>query len=302
MSDEIILKIKKAANGIRKRVLDYTIKNGGGYLSQACSSAEILASLYLHIMKLPPVKKPLVPKPFSGVPSNNNKNYTIGNYFNGGHKKNYDRFILSPTQYSLVLYATLIESGRMSEDSLSDFNKDGSSLEMIGAEHSPGMEVMTGSLGQGLSQAIGMALGRRLNGEPGKTWLMMSDGEFQIGMVWEALQFMSYYKMDTICIYVDINGQQCDGAVKSVMAIDPLEEKLKSFGAETIVVDGHDIMSLIDASKTYHKDKPLVVLCKTDPTRGIPELKNNAVKLHYIRIKNEAMKKQFAEILNSMKV
>jgi len=253
-------------------------------------------------MNLAPIENPLVPKPFAGVPSSDNHDYRIGSYFNGAHERMHDRFILSPTHYSLVLYAALIEAGRLSEKSLLEFNRDGSSLEMIGAEHSPGMEVMTGSLGQGLSQAIGMALGRRFKDEPGKTWLLMSDGEFQIGMVWEAFQFMSFYKIDSIGIYVDCNGQQCDGTINTTMSIDPLQDKLSSFGAEAITVDGHDIGSLLDAALTPHQNKPLVMLCKTDPCKGVPELKEVGGKLHYIKIKNESEEKKYIEILNTMRV
>ena len=153
------------ASGVRRRVLEFILKSNGGYMSQACSSAEIFGCLYNGIMNLEPVKKPLAPGPFPGVPSENNSGYKPGYFFNGSHKRYLDRFILSPTHYSLVLYAALIEAGRLDADSMSCFNKDGSSLEQIGAEHSPGMEVMTGSLGQGLSQAVGMALARRINGE-----------------------------------------------------------------------------------------------------------------------------------------
>jgi transketolase len=154
--------------GIRRRVLEHTLRNDGGYLSQACSAAEIFAVLYHRILHLAPVAAPLQPRPFPGTPSAGNDQYVIGNEFHGPIAPEYDRFILSPTHYSLVLYTALIEAGRMAEDGLLAFNRDGSSVEMIGAEHSPGMEVMTGSLGQGLSQAVGMALGRKLNNAPGR--------------------------------------------------------------------------------------------------------------------------------------
>jgi transketolase len=291
----------RTAAGIRMRVLEHTIKNKGGYLSQACSSAEILSCLYNGIMNLDGVKEPLKPKPFAGVPSAANKDYTLGYYFNGPHTRTSDRFILSPTHYSLVLYAALIESGRMDPSGLDDFNRDGSSVEMIGAEHSPGMEVMTGSLGQGLSQAIGMAYARRLKGEPGKIWVMMSDGEFQIGMVWEAFQFMNHHKLDSVGILVDVNRQQCDGAINSVMKTDPLSDRLKAFGAETISVDGHDVKAIFEAAATPHKDKPLVVLCNTDPCRGVQELKTNAGKLHYLRFKNDAERFKYEAELMKMK-
>ncbi len=294
-----INKIQKIANKIRKRVLDFTLKNNGGYLSQACSSAEIFACLYTKIMKLKPFKKPLMPEPFNGVPSTKNKKYIPGYYFTSPHESNLDRFILSPTHYSLVLYATLIETGRLDEKSLEFFNKDGSSLEMIGAEHSPGMEVMTGSLGQGLSQAVGMALGRKFKKEKGKIWVLMSDGEFQIGMVWESFQFMSHYKLDNIIILIDFNKNQCDGPVKTVMQIEPLRNKLISFGAKVISINGHNIKELLKASKVKHINKPLVILCHTDACKGINELRKKE-KLHYIRFKNEEEKKQYLYILKRL--
>ncbi len=296
--EDKISKAKDIAHGIRVSVLEKVLKNGGGYLSQACSSAEIFACLYGGIMNLEQVSKPISAGKFLGVPSADNKDYKPGYLFNGDHKSYLDRFILSPTHYSLVLYAALIQTGRLSSDSMDYYNIDGYTLEQIGAEHSPGMEVMTGSLGQGLSQGIGMALGRRINKETGKTWVFMSDGEFQIGMVWEAFQFMSHYKMDTVGIYVDVNGQQCDGMVNSVMELGPLANKLKDFGAEVVVADGHDPNSLFEAAATPHKDKPLAVLCNTDPMRGVPELKEKMGKLHYLRLGNEDERNRYAKMLD----
>ncbi len=289
-----------AARGIRRRVLQHTLRNGGGYLSQACSSAEILATLYGGVMDLAPVPAPLLPRPFAGVPSAGNPDCRPGWEFNGPRRPDADRFILSPTHYSLILYAALIEAGRMDPSGLDQFNRDGSSVEMIGAEHSPGMEVMTGSLGQGLSQAIGMALGRRMNGETGRTWLLMSDGEFQIGMVWEAFQFLSHYAMDAIGIYVDVNRQQCDGPMESVMGIDPLAGKLAAFGAEVATVDGHDLQALHEAGRLPHPGRPLVVLCETDPCRGVPELRALGGKLHYLRIKDDAERRRYEACLATL--
>jgi len=130
--------VKRVAAGIRRRVLEHTIKNNGGYLSQACSSAEIMATLYVKVMDLGKMESPLVPQPFPGVPGSDNRHYFTGAAFNGPGEHR-DRFFLSPAQYALVLYATLIETGRMAEEGLLQFNQDGSSVEMIGAEHSPGM-------------------------------------------------------------------------------------------------------------------------------------------------------------------
>ena len=288
------------AAGIRRRVLEHTLKNQGGYLSQACSAAEILGVLYGGAMNLGMVKQPLLPRPFAGVPSATNRDYSYGYHFNGPHGRIYDRFILSPTHYSLPLYAALIEAGRMDPAGLDAFNRDGSSVEMIGAEHSPGMELMTGSLGQGLSQGIGIALARRMKGEPGRIWIFMSDGELQIGMVWEAFEFMSHHKVDNIKIVVDMNGQQCDGAVLSVMRLGGLAEKLTTFGAAVRSVDGHDVAALSSACAAPHQDQPLVVLATTDACREISELRVNGGKLHYIRIKNEVEAARYQAILARM--
>ena len=190
--------VSRVAAGIRRRVLEHTLKHNGGYLSQACSSAEILATLYTRVMKLGPVPVPIKPASFAGVPGEGNPDYRRGDFYNGPKGRDFDRFILSPTHYSLVLYACLVETRRMDAEGFKDFNKDGGILEMIGAEHSPGMEVMTGSLGQGISQAAGIALARRLKGENGKVWVFMSDGELQPGQVWEAIQCMAFYKLDNM--------------------------------------------------------------------------------------------------------
>lgn len=105
---------------------------------------------------------------------------------------------------------------------LAQFNQDGSTVEMIGAEHSPGMEFTTGSLAQGLSQAAGVALARKLRGESGRCWVYMSDGEFQEGQTWETFEVLAAYKLGNVGIYVDVNGQQCDGRMEDVLDIGEL--------------------------------------------------------------------------------
>lgn len=279
--------IYEAADRIRHRVMEYTIKNNGGYLSQACSSAEIFATLYLNVLNIEKIKEPLVPGKFKGVPGPNNPNSHTGANFNGRKSKKYDRFILSPSQYSLVLYTTLIEVGRMVEDGLSEFNKDGSVVEMIGAEHSPGLELMTGSLGQGISQAAGIALARKLKKETGRVVLFLSDGECQSGQFWEAVQCMAYHKLDNMIAYIDINGYQCDGKMTTVMGIEPFDERLKAFGARVYRVDGHNVDVLAALGKLEPDGRPIFILCDTDPCRGIDILKERIPKLHYVRFNNE---------------
>jgi len=291
--------VRRVAAGIRRRVLEHTIRNNGGYLSQACSSAEILATLYVKVMNLSKIEVPLVPQPFPGVPGPNNPNYFTGASFNGPGE-NHDRFFLSPAQYALVLYATLIETGRMAEEGLLQFNKDGSSVEMIGAEHSPGMETMTGSLGQGISQAAGIAMARKRKGEKGRVFVFMSDGEFQIGQTWEALQAVSFHMLDNVFIYVDVNGFQCDGKMCNVMDIEPLDKRLESFGARVFRMNGHDIKLLAEVGSLTPDGRPVVVLCDTDAARGLDVLKARAPKMHYVRFTSQEEKKRYVSALQEL--
>lgn len=292
---------RKIAQGIRHRVLEHTLTHNGGYLSQACSAAEILATLYNRVMKLGPSEAPLIPPPFPGVPSGTNTGYFTGVAYNGPKSPELDRFFISPVHYALVLYAALVELKRMAPEGLAMFNRDGSTVEMIGAEHSPGHELTAGSLGQCLSQAGGIALARRLKGETGRVWVFMSDGEFQSGQTWEAMQVLSYYKLDKVGIYVDVNRQQCDGRMAEVMEIEPLAIKLEAFGARVFEVDGHDIAALAAPAALAPNGQPLIVLARTNPCQGIPLLESRQPKLHYLRFKNENERAQYAAALAAMR-
>jgi len=292
--------IEIVAKGIRIRTLEHTIKNNGGYLSQACSSAEIFASLYLKILNIGHVPEPITPKKFMSVPKpQNNLSFTGANY-NGPKGPSYDRFILSPAQYALVLYSTLIETKRMADNGLDFFNADGSSVEMIGAEHSPGMEVMTGSLGQGISQGSGIAFARKRKGENGRVVIFLSDGELQIGQTWEAIQSMVYHKLDNMLIIIDVNGFQCDGKMTSVMNVDPIDERFKSFGASVYRINGHNIEDLVEKCTTKTTGKPTVVIADTNPTKDLEILKNRYPKYHYVRFVNEDEKNIYINELNKM--
>lgn len=288
------------AQAVRRRVLEHSLKNNGGYLSQACSSAEILATLYAKVMRLGESEGPSLPLPFSGVPGSDNLKALSGAAYNGPRGRELDRFIFSPVHYALVLYAVLIEVGRLAPEALEMFNKDGSTVELIGAEHSPGHEVTAGSLAQALSQASGIALGRKLKGESGRVWVFMSDGEFQEGQSWEAIAAMSHHSIDNLAVVVDVNEQQCDGAMDSVMTISPLAERLRAFGAEVREVNGHDVRALVAASEAV-VGKPIVVLAQTDPCRGLPLLRSRAPKLHYVRFVDEPERLVYEQLLAAMK-
>jgi transketolase len=288
-----VASVRRAARGIRRRVMEHTIANNGGYLSQACCVAEILSTLYLKTMRLGPSVAPMIPVPFPGVPGPHNRDYLTGGAYHGAPGPDNDRFYLSPAHYALVLYAALVEAGRMAPEGLAQFNKDGSTVEMIGAEHSPGFSMMGGALAQTLSQAAGIALARRLKGEKGKVWVFLSDGEFQEGQTWETLAALSFYKLDKVGVYVDVNGQQCDGETANVMTTEPLDKRIESFGGRVCVVDGHDPVALHAPSELEPDGRPLFVLCQTDPCRGIPLLNDRRPKLHYVRFTSAAERESY---------
>jgi len=278
---------RKVALGIRRRVFEHTIKNNGGYLSQACSSAEILATLYGKILNLGPSVAPALPPPFAGPPGKDNPRSFTGAGYHGEKRSDLDRFFVSPSHYALVIYATLVETGRMDPEGLELFNRDGSSVEMIGAEHSPGMEVTSGSLGQGLSQAVGIALARKIKQETGRVWVFMSDGELQEGQSWEAFEVMHHHDLHNMAIIFDVNGQQCDGTVKSVLNISPAAERLRAFGAHVVEVNGHDVEALGQAGEIRPRRGPLAILARTNPCQGMDYLERRRPRLHYVRFKSE---------------
>lgn len=280
------------ARGIRRRVFEHTIRNNGGYLSQACSAAEQLAWLYHEELNLGPSTLPMIPKLFGGVPSVDNPDYHTGAGYNGPATPEYDRLFIAPAHYALVAYATLVETGRMAPEGMEMFNKDGSSVEMIGAEHSPGMEVHNGTLGIGFSTAAGLAWGRARKGESGRTWVFMSDGEVQEGQTWEAIQAAAFYRLDRLVAIMDVNRQQCDGAMDSVMEVGDIRTKIEAFGGACVEIDGHDLTAMRDAVRTPHPGKPLIILANTDPTQGMPPLMARFPRLHYVRFKSAAERAQ----------
>lgn len=278
---------EEVALGIRRRVFEHTILNNGGYLSQACSAAEQLAWLYNEELVLGAPTLPMIPKPFAGVPSATNPGYHTGAGYNGPAAPGFDRLFIAPAHYALVAYATLIEVGRMAPEGLEMFNQDGSSVEMIGAEHSPGMEVHNGTLGIGLSTGAGLAFGRRRRGEEGRTWVFMSDGEVQEGQTWEAVQAAVHHGIDNLFAIMDVNDQQCDGAMSSVMDVGDISARFRAFGAACVEIDGHDLTAMRDAVREPHEGRPLIILARTSPYHAMAALKERFPRLHYVRFKSE---------------
>ena len=275
---------RRIAHGVRRRVLDLTLKNNGCYLSQTLSCADLLATLYTKSLNLGPSEGAFVPPENPGVPGRNGVKPGHGAAYNGPQSRDNDRILISPAHYAVAIYATLVETGRLSSDAFFSFNTDGSSVEMIGAEHSPGFELTTGSFGQAVSQAGGIALARKLKGETGRCVVFMSDGELEEGQTWEGIQCLAQYELDNVVICVDVNGMQCDGATADQMSLEPIDKRVEAFGGKAVVVNGHDVDAIDNAiNTTDHPGQPLVVLCYTNSAQGIPLLEERKPKLHYVR-------------------
>ncbi|MCP4967025.1 MAG: transketolase [bacterium] len=268
-------------------------------MSQACSSAEMFAMLYSRVLRLGPSIAPLEPRKFGGVPGAPGHEFFSGGDYNGAKESQFDRFIFSPAHYALALYAALIEVGRLAESGLDHFNEDGSTVEMIGGEHSPGVETTTGSLGQALSQAGGIALARKLRGDTGDVWVMMSDGEFQEGQTWEAIESAARFELDNLRVIVDANGQQCDGCIDEIETGDPLTNRIRVFGASAVESNGHDLGTLEEAM-TMSTGKPHFVIARTDPVRGLPLFGERAPLLHYLRFTSPDERAQYQAAYEEM--
>lgn len=293
--------VEKAALYIRKLVLELTIERNGCYLSQGLSSADILATLYLKVLNLGSSTAPSIAPSFQGVPGSKEPHLFSGGDYHGKSNKDVDRFLISPAHYGVAIYAALVAVGRLDRKSFKTFNIDGSTMEMIGAEHSPGFELTTGSFGQAISQAGGIAFAKRLKKEKGRIFVFMSDGELEEGQTWEGIQALSQFQLDNVIVYVDVNGQQVDGLTKDIMNIEPIDERIRAFGGNAIKVDGHNIQELADAVEQYKPNgKPLFVLCYTNTSQGVPLLDSRKPNLHFVRFTNDAEIQQYKYFLEKM--
>jgi transketolase len=249
--------LRRTAIRIRLHATEMVAIQGFGYLGQALSSAEILAVLF-------------------------------GSTLRAG----WDRFVLSPGHYVIGLYAAAVEVGLLKAEELASYGRDGSLLEAIGTERTPVADLVCGSLGQGLSGAIGFALAARLADEDRSTYVLLSDGEMEEGQVWEAAMFASHNRrrMGRLIAIIDANNSQVDGSVTSVTTIEPLADKWKSFGWRVADVDGHDVDALATALNSHSPDaEPLVVIARTDilgRARSIPP----TVDGHFIKL-DDAMRR-----------
>lgn len=194
--------------------------------------------------------------------------------------ENRDRFILAKGHAAPALYAILGECGYFEKDNFSTLRKVGSILQGHPDMHKcPGVEVSTGSLGQGLSISCGEALGLKMNGSLANVFTLLGDGELQEGQVWEAAMFASHYSLDNLIAIVDNNGLQIDGKVDDVLSLGNISNKFQSFGWETYEVDGHniqEIINLLNDIKMRKTHKPKCVIAKTIKGKGVSFMENQA--------------------------
>ena len=192
-----------------------------------------------------------------------------------------DRFVLSKGHACPAYYAALAEKGYFDKELLITFRKPDSILQgHPDMKHIPGVDMSTGSLGQGISAACGMALSGKIRNKNYRVYAIVGDGESEEGQVWEAAMMAAHYKLSNLCVFVDSNGLQIDGPVSEVMNPQPLDDKFKAFGWNVCVIDGHDFDQIAHACKNARKsDKPTAVICKTVKGKGVSFMEN-AVAWH----------------------
>ncbi len=239
-----IKELKKIANKIRKLIIQMISRAGSGHPGGSLSSTEIITCLFFEVMRHNP-KDP--------------------------HWPDRDRFHLSKGHTCPALYAALALCGYFPKEELWTLRKLGSILQGHPDRRTPGVDVASGSLGQGLSVAVGMALAARLDKKDYRVYCLMGDGEIQEGNIWEAAMSAAHFKLDNLCGIVDYNRFQIDGRVEEVMNLEPLVNKWEAFGWHVISCDGHNIEELLEAfdeAKSI-KQKPTVIIAHTVKGKGV---------------------------------
>lgn len=240
------------ARNIRGNIVKMVTEAKSGHPGGSLSAADIMTTIYFTQMDI-------------------NSENLVGT--------NRDRFVLSKGHASPVLYATMSEKGLLDESELKTFRKINSRLQgHPSMKLLPGLDMSTGSLGQGISTAVGMALSNKIHKEDHRIYTLLGDGECEEGQVWEAAMAAAHYKLDNLCAVVDFNGLQIDGEVTSVMNPTPIDEKFKAFGWHVEVVDGHNFEELIKAFEKAKeiKGQPTMILAKTIKGKGVSFMENQA--------------------------
>ena len=268
-----ITKLSEIAKNIRKGIIEAVYSGKSGHPGGSLSIADIMTVLYFYEMNIDPQN----PK-----------------------DENRDRLVLSKGHCAPALYSTLANRGFFDVEELQTLRKIESRLQgHPDMKKIPGVDMTTGSLGQGLSDANGMAIAGKLDKKDFRVYCIMGDGELEEGQVWEAAMASNKYKLDNLCVIVDNNNLQIDGTIEEIMSSYPIDEKFKSFGFQVINIDGHNYQEIIDAFDVARniKDKPVCIIAKTVKGKGVSFMENK-VEWHG-KAPNEEQYEQAIKELNS---
>ena len=244
--------LKRTAARARCLALDMVYRAASGHIGGSLSAMDILTELYFKELRIDPAR-----------PQDPDR----------------DRFVLSKGHCTPALYPVLALRGYFPIERLLEFRRiDGQLSGHAEMKHVPGVDMSTGSLGQGLSAAVGMALAARLDEKDYRVYALMGDGEIEEGQIWEAAMSAAKYGLGNLCGIVDLNGLQIDGPTASVMPSEPLDEKFAAFGWNVVKCDGHDFDALARAFQAARActDKPTVILAKTVKGKGVSFMENQA--------------------------
>lgn len=256
-----VREIRRKAHTLRRHVLRMAEIVGQGYVGQGLDISDLLATLYFAELRYDP------------------RNLAW---------RDRDRFTLSIGHYAIGLYAALAEAGILPLEELETYGSDGSRLEMSAPETTPGVELTGGSLGHGLTQAVGMALGLRLDGKSARVFNLLSDGECQEGSTWEAAMAGAHHGLGNLFAFIDCNNQQADGPPAKIMGLEPLHKKWEAFGWHTQRINGNDPAAILAALATAKAvtDRPHAIVLDTLMGKGVP-LFEQREKNHFIRVAPE---------------
>ena len=246
------LELKKIANEVRKGIIEGVYNAKAGHPGGSLSSADFFTYLYFEEMNVDP-KNP--------------------------KKEDRDRFVLSKGHIAPGLYSTLAQRGYFPVEDLKTLRHIGSYLQgHPDMKHIPGVDMSSGSLGQGISAAVGMALAAKLDGKDYRTYTLLGDGEIQEGQVWEAAMFAGHRKLDNLVVVVDNNGLQIDGNIADVCSPYPIDKKFEAFNFHVINIDGHNFEEIAAALKEARETKgmPTAIIMKTVKGKGVSYMENNA--------------------------
>lgn len=244
--------LEEKARTLRVSIVKTLHKSQSGHTGGSLSAIDMITALYFHIMRHDPENPQWEER---------------------------DRFILSKGHAAPAQYVALAEAGYFPKEDLMMLRRLGSHLQgHPDSKGTPGVEVCTGSLGQGLSMANGMALGLRLDKRNSRVYALLGDGELQEGQVWEAAMASAHYRIDNLCALVDANALQIDGEVERVMNVGPIGDKFKAFGWNVTEIDGHDMEEIIKAleSAKLVKEKPTAIVARTVKGKGVPRFEHKA--------------------------